>query len=627
MLPDTAGDGVFQLDARVRLLPVVHGSGDCAVWVRREILARRWACLAVPLPPSFQAGVEAAVAALPVVQVVAAPEPERPDYLPGGGAADESTWSYVPVDPCQPVIAALRLGLEERTVRAFIDMEIERYESVPWHYPDAYALKTVHPARFAAALLPAVPPLAGPQQAARVAHMAHRLRDLASRHESVLALCSFLEWPWLREAYRTAPLPPEVPRFYAPPRIYPVRESTLAFVLGEIPYVTALYERSRRELRADGNLSIDGVKELLVETRERLGSKAREAGRAATPQSLSLLLTYARNLTLLGRRLTPDLFTLVLAAKQVVGDGFAIRLLEVAREYAYQGERPPDSEAAFGLGRAALPDQGVVSMVNRLPGSVVGWRHIELKPSAPRRVQARWARKWNPLMNCSWPPEDDRIEAFRSHVREQARSVALADLCRSEKFSTSLLDGIDIRETLRHWYEESIYVRRFPSARVDIEMVVFLFDIPADPDQYPWRQTWYAEHENESTLVFYATDFRGQLIGPGIAEALYGGAFFLFPPRPIPDIWRDPGLGKYDRIEERLLAGACLHSRTGHVALVSPCPLRARWRRLAREFRRTLVPLPLSRFNPGVVSRLRRFHVLNGRHVRSYAADFIRGDG
>ncbi len=60
------------------------------------------------------------------------------------------------------------------------------------------------------------------------------------------------------------------------------------------------------------------------------------------------------------------------------------------------------------------------------------------------------------------------------------------------------------------------------------------------------------------------------LVGPGIAQAEYGGALFLFPPRPIPDVWTDPRLDFTDTLEERLLAAAFLHSRERHVAVVSP---------------------------------------------------------
>ncbi len=99
---------------------------------------------------------------------------------------------------------------------------------------------------------------------------------------------------------------------------------------------------------------------------------------------------------------------------------------------------------------------------------------------------------------------------------------------------------------------------------------------------------------------------------------------FLFPPRPIPDLWDDPRLDSSDTLETRLLAGAFLHSKERHVAVVSPKPPPAEWRRLARRFGKKIVHLPLGRFGGQMIERLRRFHVLNGKEIRSYAAEFIR---
>jgi hypothetical protein len=151
-----------------------------------------------------------------------------------------------------------------------------------------------------------------------------------------------------------------------------------------------------------------------------------------------------------------------------------------------------------------------------------------------------------------------------------------------------------------------------------------LFDSPADPRDYPWRSTWYAEHEEESTLAFFATDFHQEMIGPGICIATYGGALFLFPPVVIHDIWTDPRLDFTETLEERLLAAACLHSRSRQIALLSPLPPGAGWRRLAKRFHKRWIHLPLSRFSDSTIQQLRLVHVLNGKHVRSYAADFIR---
>jgi hypothetical protein len=169
-----------------------------------------------------------------------------------------------------------------------------------------------------------------------------------------------------------------------------------------------------------------------------------------------------------------------------------------------------------------------------------------------------------------------------------------------------------------------IYVKDIPPARGWVEVVLFLFETPADPARYSWQATWYAEHQEESTLCFYASPFQERMVGPGIAQSCYGGALFLFPSRPIPDIWQDPRLNAARTLEERLIAAGALHSQEPHIVLVTPVPPLARWRRIARSFNRRLVPIPLSRFSGQTVDRLRRFHVLNGHEIRSYATKFIR---
>jgi len=177
---------------------------------------------------------------------------------------------------------------------------------------------------------------------------------------------------------------------------------------------------------------------------------------------------------------------------------------------------------------------------------------------------------------------------------------------------------------LRNWHTGDLYVKVVPPSRGSIEAVVFLFDVPADTEVYIHRATWQAEHAEESTLAFYATDPMKNLVGPGIAQAEYGGAMFLFPPRRIPEVWMDPRLEFAQTLEERLLGAAFLHSQDRHVAVVSPKIPPSSWRRLARRFGRKIVHVPLKRFSGQLLERLRIFHVLNGKDVRTYAADFIR---
>ena len=330
-----------------------------------------------------------------------------------------------------------------------------------------------------------------------------------------------------------------------------------------------------------------------------------------------------RNLSLIERRLTPDFYTLVVAAQQFAGDQFAMQLAEAIRDYPYVEDLPFET-IPLGIGRCRLPDGEIVGLKNRLPGPVVSWRTFQLQRRPERAEQERWEMRWDPYRQCSWPPEDQAIENFRTHVKDQANAIIGADLARSEKFHCSIMDGLDIRETLRNWHTGDLYVKVIPPSRGGLDCVVMLFDSPADPRDYPWRVTWMAEHHDESTLALFATDYHREMVGPGIGMATYGGAMFLFPPRPIPDIWRDRRLDFVETLEERLLAAACLHSNERHIALLSALPPGAGWRRLAKKYHKRLVHVPLGRFSQSTVQQLRLVHVLNGQQVRSYAAHFIR---
>ncbi|MEY3457520.1 MAG: hypothetical protein RL215_677, partial [Planctomycetota bacterium] len=478
--------------------------------------------------------------------------------------------------------------------------------------------------QFAAAVLPAIPRPTQPERLLRIQWMAARLHKLATRHRQILCLCSLHDWPWLRDAFLTnAPLPQIEDVQPNPTELAAVAPATLLFMLGEIPFITGLYEQARALLDDDENLSVDGVKALLLHSREHYLAEFGTRARRITPALLSRCLKYARNLSLIERRFTPDLYSLIIAAKQTAGDQYAIHLTETARTYPWN---PPDDlpQIRFGINRAQTPDGSQLNPKSRLPTAPVVWRSCRLSSRPDRERKIQWQKSWNPFGQCSWPPEDNAIERFRTHIKNMALDIMGSDLARTEKFSSSMKDGLDMRETLRNWHTGSLYVREFPPARGRLDCVVMLFDSPADPRQYPWRVTWHAEAHDESTLALFATNFLGDLVGPGIAVARYGGAMFLFPPRPIPEIWRDPRFDFTDTLEERILAAALFHSREKHIALLSSAPPGAGWRRLAAKYKRRIIHVPLSRFGAETIEKLRIVHVLNGHEVRSWADQFIR---
>ena len=605
---------MLELSPRLWVLPVVYGSGDFALEVRRRLRDQPGDCLALALPPSFASAVERGVELLPHISVALQAEP-----------TPEGAYSLVPIDPCQGIIAALRHALEQGIDRAYVDLEVRSYEAPQVALPDPFALKQLSLEKFLAALLPSLPaPAEGSQHLGRLCYMAYQLHCLELEYERIVFVCSAADWPWIRQAYKArAPYP----QTYPTPglaQLCRVAEESVYFALGELPYLTHLYEHRRAELMGERSLGVDGIKDLLLEARDAWVYEQDLDNHWLTPQCLGLLLKYVRNLTLMEGRLAPDLYNLALAAKQVVGDDFALALIEVAREYPPQRLPSPLEDIRLGVGRLMDLDGQARPFKDRLQGSLRHWRSLPLRPQPPPPEQEQWAAGWDPYGHCSYPPEDRRIESFQQHVRAQAKLLLGEQQARVEKFTASLKDGLDIRETLRNWHRGGLYVREIPPSRGQIEMVVFLFDSPARPERYPWRTTWYAEHGEESTLCFFATPFLGNMVGPGIGQSLYGGCFFLFPPRPIPDVWQDSRFDFCRTLEERLLAGALFHSAEPRVALVAPQPPQVSWRQLARRLGRQLVYIPLKRFSPSTVDRLRRFHVLNDKEVRSYAARFIR---
>lgn len=612
----------LQLGSHITLVPVLHGSGDFAIAVRRLMLEQKFDCLAVPLPPSFQHLVEEAIGTLPAPAAVL--QPTLAEFsLDTSETEQEQRASFVPIDPCQAVIAAIRSAIPKRMPRVFIDLETNLFEPPTAVLPDPYALKKVSLEQFAAATLPTIPPPQSEQHQARIVHMALRLRQLEKKHNRILAICSLTDWPWLREAFQAQTESVAEDEDVTAPDCYSIDPATLIFLLGEFPFITHLYERARAELEDDENLSIDGIKEMLLVARDRYRADFGKRSRRITPQTLKQCLKYLRNLSLIGGRLTPSLYDVVIGSQQTCGDAFAVHVAETARDYNIAAISPYP-QMTFGIDRARLPTGDILAVDNRLPGHPVTWRTLQLtrKPKKPERDQ--WKLRWNPFSQCSWPPEDEQVETFRAHLFDRARAVMGADLARTEPFTTSIMDGVDIRDTLRHWYEEKIFVKILPPSRGKLDTCVMLFDAPADPREYPWRSTWFAEHQEESTLAFFATDFSKELVGPGIALATYGGSLMIFPPIHIPDIWTNPELDFTETLEERLLAAACLHSSCPQVALLAASPPGAGWRRLAQRYGKKFVHLPLGQFSDATIQQLRMVHVLNGKQVRSYAEHFIR---
>src|SRR6185295_11667623 len=126
-------------------------------------------------------------------------------------------------------------------------------------------------------------------------------------------------------------------------------------------------------------------------------------------------------------------------------------------------------------------------------------------------------------------------------LRRRGKSVLSEERARTVPFTTSVLDGIDVRETIRNWHDGRIMVRELGRAPGEVGSVVVIFeDEPlGEAPRFPYLQTWHGEHAQESDMAFYCTDPAQGVVGPGICRAAYGGFLLSYPPRRMADVWTD----------------------------------------------------------------------------------------
>jgi len=613
-------DGVLQWKD-IAFIPSIHGRVAFAREVRRVFLAGRYPTVAVELPESLAERTLEGIEHLPVIHTVS--------YEEGNGSR-----CFFPLDPCDSVVEALRLGIGENCDLEFIDFDVEEFQRLEMVLPDSYAVNSIGLPDFYSTVAPVLPtPPPGSQDDMRELWMAHKLWKILKRGRRHLPVLCVLGMAHLRgvvsylekaeasgEAAFDGTDPQGLPPFDV--ALDPISSGSLYHILGELPYTTHLYEEERRSITLEEFEAVDKMKELLLRARERYHEKHTQEYERISLASFQNMLQLIRNLCLLQKRLTPTLYEMAIAARGVVGSEFAIAVVETAKDYPSLDDRedthPVDmTEEAMKFGEDIYPAK------KRYVDEAKVWKKLKLEAPPPPNQVKRWQTAWNPHDTCSWTPEDILIENFAGHVRGRALLESGIAQEHLEEFSTSLKDGIHLRETIRNLHLGKIIVRETPPVHGQVGAVVIIYEPPHEK-KFPWKLTWLPEFEWESVLAFYATDFRAELVGPGVARSTYGGQLFLRPHRIIRDVWHDPQFDEARDDAERLQFAAAALSPERFVACVSASPPTRRVKEYALRRGKQVIYLPLSSFSRSTLEKLRRFHVLNGKPVRSYARQFIR---
>jgi hypothetical protein len=393
----------------------------------------------------------------------------------------------------------------------------------------------------------------------------------------------------------------------------------LAEILIEYPYLQHRYEEYRMLL--DEPDTIDRPRVQVQVFRHAEQTYEQNTGEKLAHWHRRVLAKYTRNLALLEGDLTAGVFDMCVAARSIVDDNYGWEVWEAANLYPAQ-RADSDLETLNLSAEEVYMGTRRIRLRRRLPRPKQRLRPAGLKARKKEKYPGEWARRLDGDAICSYPPEDLVIENYGRFLKQKAKSILSEERERVEPFTTSLLDGIDIRETIRNWHERKIYVRHQERVAGDAGSVIVIFDEDRD-DKYTYLTTWLGEHQNESDMAFYSTHPFDHLVGPGIGRAEYGGFLMTLPPRRMFDVWSDSDYDVAETKAERLLLAGLDYSIEKLVVYVAAKPPRSIFRTIADRMNRKIVYIPLGQLSPAKLKKIRVVHVLDGYEKRDLARDYL----
>ena len=635
------------------MLPVVHGRMEFAWSVRQALLGRRPAAVAVELPSTLEEATLLAVERLPRLSILIYPA--------------KAGRVHLPIEVTDPVVEALRTAREIGARTAFVEPDLGTRPSYHQPYPDPYAVMRLGLASYVSACRGRSPRL-GFGDKRRASGIAFALQTLVAECQGeVLAVIGLPLLEAVLEALDRPQAEPLAVQRREGVKLMHLHPECLAEVLTEMPFVQAVYERRRlglppepepapaRLTRQYGLLRVLGgasptqansVSAAVDRVARRVGPPEapldrqrvllrlfaeaerlyrENTGERLQPWQRRAFGRYSRNLALTARQLLADLHDLTVAARGVADDNLAWELWELGASYPAQ-QATPEIPVARVSGESIWDGTRTLRLRRRLHRPKVRTRPRGLRGRRREGRPGEWLEAFEGRGLCSYPPEDIVVEGYGHYLKKKGRRILSEERSRVEPFTTSLLDGVDVRETIRNWHlspeKPRLYVRELGKVAGEVGSMVVVFDEEREA-RYPYCMTWLGEHEQESDMAFYATNPLEAVVGPGIMRAEYGGFLLSYPPRRMAEVWSDPDYGLASSKAETLLLAALDYSIEKLVVYVAARPPRSLLKTVADRWGRQILYIPIGQLSPVTLKKIRVVHILDGHDKREIAKNYI----
>ena len=581
----------------VRLVPILHNRMEFAIEVRRQFEEFRPDRVAVEYPDTLGDKILQGVKRLPLLSVVY--------YEDKDGAL-----SYLPLESTDGQVEAVRMALSEGLPIHFIDRDTSGYPLDTSPMPDPYAVKTIGHFLYSQAYLKVSQTHTSlPEDTLREKTMAYHLQRLSRKGDRILFVGGLSHLASLQNLLNQ-PQTQVIGRIKREGvGLAHLHKESSQEILSEIPYLSAAYERSRSGDRLD---KMDRLK--IISRLINLAVKAhwKKNKEELTVNQIRILHKFARNYALLTGYLVPNFYQLIVAARGAADDNFAYEVWEKGSEYPWQTEEP-------GLpilklrGEDLFLDQKRIKFHRRLKTMRRRLIPIPVKKKKRERYPGEWKKDFKGHFICSYPPEDVIIEGYGHYLMKKAFEIKSEENSRIEPFLCSMMEGLDIRETIRDWKRGTIYVKAERPLKGKVGSVVVIFDADLakkdSEENFPWCVTWLGEHAQESDMAFYSTPAGEIMEGPGISKCQYGGFMLTYPPMRVYDIWKDPFFDFARNKPERLLMAALDYCLEKHVVYMSATPPSGWCHSMATRLGKKIIYLPIGTFSPVTLKTVSYTHL------------------
>jgi hypothetical protein len=597
----------------ITLIGVLHYRMEFAVLVNSHIRNERPDCICVELPQALRSHLIAALGQLPHHSVILYETAQQQNAV-------------LIIEGTDGIQEAARSALTQDIPLRFVDPLSMRYPTFMDHMPDAYLIDAIGQKPFIEKVLARADLKDDEENTRRETFMAARLQEVARDFDRVLFVGGIAHIPGILKRLETPQALPLMKTAVSAAITAPVHPDSLKKGFTEIPRITEAFENWRMD--PEGS-PLSNRHEMIVSLMEQAAAYYTRQTHQEVPDYVRVTWAkFLRKWLSYKGELLPDLYHLVSAARSAMDEDFAYHVHEYLSDYAWAND-PLDPSAVL-LNEDNLMFHGhKIILHKKLRTFFHTSRKYRMKAVNTSKWKDHLRKKWetadpNELDICSYPPEDVEVERWGETLIKHANHIMQTARTGAEPFVADFGGGPDVRETLRRFYEQRIYVKTEDQGGLEFGSVVVVFDEDERSVSYPFQMTWLGEHSQESDMAFYSTLPGAEIVGPGISRMEHGGFMMSYPPMRMFDIWIDSDFDFVPTRHERLLVAGIAYSEKPGIVYVCKKPPPVKWKKLATSMGKRIIYIPLGSLNPLHVKRMRTFHMLQNKGIRNFAHEYLK---